>query len=185
MAHFRELPENDVCTQQRLRSTWASAQSDQSSLSEWRKLGSLATCWAHSKDWSVWGMPRLIWAVNGHTFHFVGLSCGSSLDCLWPGFGCVGSLGVHAPEVSAHLVSAQSGLSTNLAGFSSKWAIQLAFWSEHSVLAENTCQNTIKTLNFGTDRHEQTVQTQISLQSDQVLDCLPFFLHLLDALLYA
>ena len=39
---------NGMCTQQRLRSAWAwaSAQSDQSSLSAWRKLGSLATQWA-------------------------------------------------------------------------------------------------------------------------------------------
>ena len=34
----------------KLRSAWASAQPDQSSLSAWRKPGSLATCWAHSID---------------------------------------------------------------------------------------------------------------------------------------
>ena len=34
------------------RSTWASVQSDQSSLSAWRKLGSLATHWMHNEDWS-------------------------------------------------------------------------------------------------------------------------------------
>ena len=39
-----------VCAQRRLRSAWASAQSDQSSLSAWRNLGSLATHWAHSED---------------------------------------------------------------------------------------------------------------------------------------
>ena len=43
-----------MCTQWRLRSAWASAQADQSSLSAWRKLGSLATHWAHSEDWSDW-----------------------------------------------------------------------------------------------------------------------------------
>ena len=43
-----------VCAQQTLRSAWASAQSDQSSLSAWRKLGSLATHWAHSEDWWDW-----------------------------------------------------------------------------------------------------------------------------------
>ena len=37
--------------QRSLRSAWAS---DQSLLSAWRKLGSLATHWAHSKDWSDW-----------------------------------------------------------------------------------------------------------------------------------
>ena len=45
---------NDICTQRRLRSAWASAQSDQSSLAAWRNLGSLATHWAHSEDWSDW-----------------------------------------------------------------------------------------------------------------------------------
>ena len=39
-----------MCTQRRFRSAWASAQSDQSSLSVWRKLGSLATHWAHRED---------------------------------------------------------------------------------------------------------------------------------------
>ena len=43
-----------LCAQWRLRSAWASAQSDQSSLSARRKLGSLATFWAHSEDWSDW-----------------------------------------------------------------------------------------------------------------------------------
>ena len=38
-----------------------------SSLSAWRKLGSLATQWAHSEyaDKSGW-MPRLIWVFAGH-----------------------------------------------------------------------------------------------------------------------
>ena len=35
--------QNGMCTQQRLRSAWASA---------WRKLGSLAAHWAYSEDWS-------------------------------------------------------------------------------------------------------------------------------------
>ena len=43
-----------MCAQRRLRSTWAFTQSDQSSLSTWRKLGSLATHWVHSEDWSDW-----------------------------------------------------------------------------------------------------------------------------------
>ena len=44
----------------------------ESSLSAWRKLGSLATHWAHSKDWSDWADAQvdlsLRWAHN----HFVG-----------------------------------------------------------------------------------------------------------------
>ena len=44
-------PTKWLCVQRSLRSAWASAQSDQSSLSAWRKLGSsLATHWAHCED---------------------------------------------------------------------------------------------------------------------------------------
>ena len=52
--------QNHLCTQWRLRSAWASAQSDhrpvwsETSLSSWRNLGFLATHWAHSEDWSDW-----------------------------------------------------------------------------------------------------------------------------------
>ena len=42
--------QNGMCAQQRLRSDWADAQSDQSSLSAWRNLGFLATHWAHRED---------------------------------------------------------------------------------------------------------------------------------------
>ena len=52
--------------QRRLRSAWASAQSDQSlRLSAWRKLGSLAIHWAYSEDWSDWAdvMRRLIYIL--------------------------------------------------------------------------------------------------------------------------
>ena len=68
------------------RSHDAFTQSDQSLLSAWRKLGSLATHWVHSKDSDQTGwMPRLIWVFAGHTCHFVGfvtmrLIC---VCCLW------------------------------------------------------------------------------------------------------
>ena len=40
----------------------------ESSLSAWRKLGSLATHWAHSEDSDqTWRMPRLIWVFAGCT----------------------------------------------------------------------------------------------------------------------
>ena len=45
----------------------------ESSLSAWRKIGSLATHWAHSEDSDQIGrMPRLIWNFAGRTCHFVG-----------------------------------------------------------------------------------------------------------------
>ena len=45
----------------------------ESSPSAWRKLGALATCWAHSEDSDQTGwMPRLIWVFTGRICHFVG-----------------------------------------------------------------------------------------------------------------
>ena len=54
----------------------------ESSLSAWRKLGSLATHWAHSEDSDQTGrMPRLIWVFAGRTCHFVGFDM-RQLKCL-------------------------------------------------------------------------------------------------------
>ena len=54
----------------------------------------------------------------------------------------------------------------------------------HHIFAGGT---TVQILCIGTDRSQQTVQTKIRLllkkQSDQVLRCLPFHQHLLDALM--
>ena len=44
------------------QSAWASVQSDESSLSAWRSVGSLGTHKAHSKDWSDWADLSLGWA---------------------------------------------------------------------------------------------------------------------------
>ena len=61
----------------KIRSAWASTQSDQSSLSAWRKLGSLATHLAHSKDSDQTGwMLRLIWVFAGPTVFLLVLSWG-------------------------------------------------------------------------------------------------------------
>ena len=53
---------------------------------------------------------------------------------------------------------------------------------------EGQTVTTVMILSFRTDRPGQTVQTQIRQlpeeQSDQCLDCLPFRLQLLNALLY-
>ena len=54
----------------------AKTQSLPSSLSAWRKLGSLATNWAHSKDSDQTGrMPRLTWVFAGRTLTLLVLSC--------------------------------------------------------------------------------------------------------------
>ena len=65
--------DNDMCAQRRLRSAWATAQSDHNLRCAWRNLVSLATHWAHSEDSDQAGrMPRLIWVFAGRTCHFVG-----------------------------------------------------------------------------------------------------------------
>ena len=57
-----------------IRPVWS-----ESPLSVWRKLGSLATQWAHSEDSDqTWRMPRLIWVFVGHTVILLVLSWGSS-----------------------------------------------------------------------------------------------------------
>ena len=82
-------PTQWVCAQRRLRSTWAFALTirpvwSESSLSAWRKLGSLATYWAHSEDSDQTGrMPRLIWVFAGRTFILLVLPWGGSFGrCL-------------------------------------------------------------------------------------------------------
>ena len=67
-ATAQQNQQNDLCAQRRLRSAWASIQSDQSSLSIWRNLGPLATHWAHNEDSDQTGrMPTLIWVFAGCT----------------------------------------------------------------------------------------------------------------------
>ena len=61
--------QNGMCALWRLRSAWAPAQSDQSLLSAWRKIGSLATHWVHCADWADAQVDlSLRWAHS----HFVG-----------------------------------------------------------------------------------------------------------------
>ena len=53
----------------------------ESSLSAWRKLGSLATNWAHSKDCNQTGpIPRLIWVFTGAQIILLVLSWGDSFS---------------------------------------------------------------------------------------------------------
>ena len=80
MSRFKTKPTKWLCAQPRLRSARSSAQSDQSSLCAWRKLGPLATHWAHSEDSDQTGrmrrrMPRLIWVFAGCTATLLVLSC--------------------------------------------------------------------------------------------------------------
>ena len=64
-----------LCAQRRLWSDWVL----ESSLSAWRKAGSLATHWAQSEDSEQTGqMPRLIWAFAGRTATLLVLSWGGS-----------------------------------------------------------------------------------------------------------
>ena len=57
-----------------IRPVWS-----ESSLSAWRKLGSLATHWVQSEDSNQTGrMPRLIWVFPGRTLILLVLSCHGS-----------------------------------------------------------------------------------------------------------
>ena len=79
MSHDITKPTKWVCAKRRLWSAWTSAQSDQSSLSAWRKLGSLATHWAHREDSDQTGqIPRLIWVFARCTATLLVLSRGGS-----------------------------------------------------------------------------------------------------------
>ena len=66
---------NDLCAQRRLRSAWASAQSDRSSLSAWRNLGSFTIHWAHSEDSDQTGCPGWSEFLQGAQFSLLVLSC--------------------------------------------------------------------------------------------------------------
>ena len=68
--------QNDLCAQ---RTQIRLGGCPESSLSAWRKLGSLATHWAHSEDSDQTGqMPRLIWIFPGRTLILLVLSWGVS-----------------------------------------------------------------------------------------------------------
>ena len=69
--------QSGMCAQRRLRSAWA-VWSDYS-LFAWRKLGSLATHWAHREDSDQTGLlPRLICVFTGRTLILLVLSWGGS-----------------------------------------------------------------------------------------------------------
>ena len=90
MSHLMTKPTKWVCAQRRLRSAWASAQSDQSLRCPHEEtLGSLATHWAHSEDSDQPGHPTSLircpgWSVyTGRTLILFVLSCrGSYIECI-------------------------------------------------------------------------------------------------------
>ena len=64
-----------------IRPVWS-----ESSLSAWRKLGSLATHWAYSEDWSDWADAQADLSLRWVHTHFVGFVT-RWLICAWQGFG--------------------------------------------------------------------------------------------------
>ena len=60
-----------------IRPVWS-----ESTLSAWRKLGSLATHWVQVKTDRTGQIPRLIWVFAGHTFILLVLSCHGSNSLL-------------------------------------------------------------------------------------------------------
>ena len=116
-----------------IRPVWS-----ESSLSAWRKLGSLATHWAHSKDSDQTGwMPRLIWVFAGCTVTLLVLSCcGSNYTniTLWQQpfwtTKCMKNLVLtHLSHDMTKWVCAQQRLR-------SSWA---SVWSESSLGAQSFC----------------------------------------------
>ena len=204
---------NGMCTQRRLRSAWTSSQSDQSLLSTWRRLGSLATHWVHSEDSDqTVRMPRLIWVFVGCTVILLVLSWGSSYTELEEASNRELDIWLHFITVYAHLEEQKPH---NARGLFLVWCVKYWLWAaectgwdkpqkiiafELKLLGSISNYNevmlrhfserrsTVMILSFWTDRSGQTVQTQIRLlleeQSDQGLHCLQFPLHLLDALLF-
>ena len=84
MSRYMTKPTKWLCAQRRLRSAWASAQSDLSLRCPHEESlgGSLATHWAHSEDSVQTGqMPRLIWVFAGRTATLLVLTWGGS-NCL-------------------------------------------------------------------------------------------------------
>ena len=73
---------NGICAQRRLRSAWASVQSDQSSLcAQWvAKDPSFLHADIEVSD-QTGRMPRLIWVFAGRTCHLLVLSWGGSFNC--------------------------------------------------------------------------------------------------------
>ena len=79
MSRLVTKPTKRVCAQRRLRSAWASAQSDQSSLSNQWVAKDPSFLHADSEDSEQTGrMPRLIWVFAGCTTTLLVLSWGSS-----------------------------------------------------------------------------------------------------------
>ena len=79
-----------------IRPVWS-----ESSLSAWRKLGSLATHWAHSEDSDqTERMPRLIWVFAGRTATLLVLPRGGSFWENW---------GQHHEHINSGCLHAASG----------------------------------------------------------------------------
>ena len=76
-------PTKWVCVQRRLRSAWATAQTDQSSLCTQWVAKDPSFLHADSEDSDQTGqMPRLIWVFAGRTAILMVLSCRGTLYCL-------------------------------------------------------------------------------------------------------
>ena len=75
----------------------------------WRKLGSLATLWAHSEDSDqTWRMPRLIWVFAGRIVILLVLSWGGSLTK--QPFHVFHKFHINCPRVFYHMTISNEGL---------------------------------------------------------------------------
>ena len=115
-----------------IRPVWS-----ESSLSAWRKLGSLATNWAHSEDSDQTGrMPRLIWVFAGRTCHFVGFVMMRLILFLLPNNG--NSMRINGPKNSTiktmyRKTPKNSDTRNNYCSYHKIWPI----WIFHTVMWPN------------------------------------------------
>ena len=82
MSHDMTKPTKWVCAQRRLRSAWASAQSNQSLLCAQWIAKDPRFLHADSEDWQRAAPPSLIWVFAGCTLILLVLSCHGSSGCV-------------------------------------------------------------------------------------------------------
>ena len=102
-------PTKWVCAQRRLRSAWASTQSDQYSLCIQWTAKDPRFLHGDSDDSDQTGqMPRLIWVFAGRTLTLLVLSCPGSY--YWSGYFCMNLIETEFSFLNAGIVDVHSGL---------------------------------------------------------------------------
>ena len=112
-------PSEDSDQPQGIRPVWS-----ESSLSAWRKLGSLATHWVQSEDWSDWADAQADLSLHWTHTHFVGFV----MSWLTLSFGIYST----AEHLHPTVISANKNFKTNRCSFSVFWE-----WGRGPLIWEN------------------------------------------------